>query len=124
MTYLDEFFAIVNGRANYGIKILALSKFFNRPDWSNGLPHHVKFTYYGGTWILESFSSKLFWIHKQFTSTDTERPLFLSHWNYWRNDLRSLKYIMKNHPNLKEKRYSLSSEDKVVKILDYGTINK
>lgn len=122
MTYLEEILAIVSGKANYGIKLLALSKFFNRPDWQDGLPHQIEFTYYGGTWILEPFSSKLFWIHRGFSSTETESPDFLSHWNYWRNDMKSLKYIMKNHPNLREKRYSLSYEDKKVKILNYGGV--
>ena len=79
---------------------------------SRGVPYGLKFKYYGGTWQLGG-ASELYWISSSFRGIAKETPVYSSHWNYWRNDFESMKYIMENHPNLREERKRLKKEDKI-----------
>lgn len=85
------------------------NKFFEG-RFPNGVPYGTTFKYYGGTWMLRG-ESKLYWIHKNFTGQHGDGPEYQSHWNYARNDFKSMMYIMQNHPNLREARMNLKPED-------------
>jgi len=73
--------------------------------------NNLRFKYYGGTWLLKD-ASELYWIYDS-----GESLVYKSSWNYWKNDFKSMIYIMQNHPNLDYVRVNLSKKDKKPKIL-------
>jgi len=76
----------------------------------------IKFRYYGGVWQLGG-ASELYWVHSSFQGIEKEEPEYASDWNYWRYDFKSMKYIMKHHPNLQNERKRLRREDKIPQII-------
>ncbi len=82
----------------------AMIDFFGYPTGS-----HVEFTYYGGQWIIDYFVNvRLYWVSASGVYLQYE-----SHWNGWRNDLRSVLSIMENHPNLRERRMELAMDGRL-----------
>ena len=92
------------------------AEFFKRMSMMDGMSRAIKFRYYGGTWLIVN-GSTLYWVHGKFGGEHSEKPTYKSSWNYWRNDFRSMKYIMENHPNLRTERENLKPEDKKPKIV-------
>ncbi len=69
----------------------------------------VEFDYYGGRWILDYFVNvRLYWVSQSGPSLT-----YRSDWNYWRHDMASILYIMRNHPNLRERRAELDMDGKL-----------
>ena len=85
-------------------------------EHGRGVPYGTKFTYYGGTWMIGG-DAELYWVHQYFKGIGHDKPEYKADWNYWRRDFKSMKYIMENHPNLSDKRKSLTSKDKIPKII-------
>lgn len=70
---------------------------------------HVTFDYYGGRWRIDCFVGvALYWIH-----SSGELLEYKADWNHWRNDKRSVLYIMRNHPNLNDRRHQLKLDGKL-----------
>lgn len=92
------------------------AEFFDDEDYMDGIPYGLKFKYYGGTWQLAG-ASELYWVCQSFNGMGKESPEYKSSWNYFRNDFESMKYIMENHPNLRDARKRLKPEDKRPEII-------
>ena len=96
------------------------AEFFQDEDYTcfmgGDVPYGLKFKYYGATWQLAG-ASELYWVYSEFKGISKEQPEYKSSWNYWRNDFASMKYIMENHPNLRNVRKGLKAEDKRPEII-------
>ena len=101
---------------NLGYLYHKWGEFFKSMSMTFGMSRSVKFRYYGGTWLIIN-GSTLYWVHSKFRGEQNETPEYKSSWNYWRNDFRSMKYIMENHPNLQRERKNLSRVDSCPKLI-------
>jgi hypothetical protein len=95
------------------------AEFFEDEYYIDVIPYGLTFSYYGGTWQLAS-ASELYWVCKGFKGIKYEKPEYKSSYNYFRNDFKSMKYIMENHPNLRNARKRLKPEDKKPKIVIFN----
>ena len=74
---------------------------------SANMPGSVTFTYYGGKWTIKH-STELYW-----HASGGPILQYKAMWNHWRNDIRSMIYIMQNHPNLHHERANLRAAGKL-----------
>lgn len=87
------------------------AEFFKNESFRRSIPYGLRFKYYGGIWQLGT-ASELYFVSSSFQGIGKETPEYKSSWNYWRYDFKSMKYIMENHPNLRNARKTLKKEDR------------
>jgi hypothetical protein len=115
----SKIYELANNYRTGNVKYLSnkWAEFFKDENYMRGFSNRVTFKYYGGTWQLNGVS-ELYWVNQSFRGIKEEEPEYKSDWNYWRNDFKSMKYIMENHPNLDYARKKLKLEDKIPKIIE------